>query len=640
MSVLLDALKKAAEEKKNAEKEAEKISFSDNDSISQTEIIAPIVDDPIKIKKDEKSVLSIENESTEYKAELENDSELPIFNLKIATDDVSHNESILNPSIGSNEALNVEKDSNDGLKLSLQSTMLDDEVTPKNNENPLDFDAKEFDLNSLIDSLDTDISATDNSSVSFVTLKNDSHQSPSLSIESNSVSKESIHLVNTEDVNQVYEADPTQDQRDASWNVDNLPSYTELDDPSEILDKKNSKPVNPVLLNTGNTVVEPKSKYITSSRIMVSLIVVLFFIGIGFYGMLYYQEQNDSLENSMRKYNLSKMKLSSPEELKNTKPTLESFEDPTALNIVSDKVIELGNSIKDSVQTNVIDPLTNNQSSNNLAFENVQLEEKNIEAVSDDSGNETSQSVLKKDSLKSQQTKITKPIYRTSMKTTPKHQTASSGLKDLNRNKSVENKIVLTGSIRSGLGQAYSEYESRNFTKAELLFNEVLKKEPKNINALLGLGGVSVAKGQYRTATGYYQRVLNIEPSNLYAFEAIANLSSHLDLNKSWESELNEMLTKYPNSAVLQYAKGNIAAKDNDWLLAQKHYFEAYAADTSNPDYMMNLAVSFDHLGKYTLAAEYYLKSLAYADYAKVSFDKEQVKSRLISIRQFTDRGQ
>lgn len=616
MSVLLDALKKAAEEKKNAEKQdrvgatSEKLTLNDFDDNRNEQVI----------------------EEPDNALVKESQDELPIFNLKIEPNE----REAISQKNANTQNVSLDEDSQDtDLKLEIQEEI---NTIPIDNKSDESTAQQDFDLTSLIDSLDIDENNQPDSNISLVSLQDAYKLKSDFQLETNLANNLSSKLDDETGAGLEKNVKEPSENHHSSWDIDNLPAYSDYEE-GAVEKVKKSQQVNPVLLNTGSTAVESQSKYVTSSKIMVSLLVFLLFIGIGFYGMLYYQDQNEFLENSMRKYSLSKMNLEPKQEVKSPTTSEENYEDVTALNVVSEKVIQLGNTIKDSVNSNIIEPLTINKGDNHSDFETIKLNDLNESSIDLDKPKTPIDLKISETVKVTNKTVVAR--YENSKQTrVDRNKINVSSNNSERKNELINNRIVLTGSVKSELGKAYNAYEQGNFVKAEMLFKEILAKDSKNINALLGMGGVSVAKSEYRTATSYYQRVLNIQSNNLYAFEAIANLSSQLEFNKSWETELNEMLIKYPNSAVLQYAKGNIAAKDNDWLLAQKHYFDAYAADTSNPDYMMNLAVSFDHLGKYPLAAEYYTKALAYANSANVSFDKKQVKSRLISIRQFIEKGQ
>jgi len=205
--------------------------------------------------------------------------------------------------------------------------------------------------------------------------------------------------------------------------------------------------------------------------------------------------------------------------------------------------------------------------------------------------------------------------------------------------KSGKTPVVKINKTKSLLADAYDAYRVGNYGKAAVHFQNALNSDSKNIHAYLGLGAIDVINKNYSSAVRSYEKVLSLEPNNLNALEAIANLSGLVPLNEEWERQLFTMAEIYPKSAVLQNACGNSFARKNDWLAAQQNYFNAHANMPQNPDYMVNLAVSYDHIGEYKLASQYYTQAMAYVGKTKVSFDTNQVKARLVSIRQLAMKG-
>ncbi|MDX1351529.1 MAG: tetratricopeptide repeat protein, partial [Thiomicrorhabdus sp.] len=578
--------------------------------------VAESVEPDLGVAKDNDSL----NSSSESKPD-----DLPIFNLQIDPVNGQNADEVQNP-IEEDLAIDEVPEVRLSLKGFDESNQVEDMLEGGQ--------SKDFDLDSLIDSLDVDDKPQTNSQ--NLSLSSDKHSEENkMDLKEQPVTN-SFSVDTSSDYSAINENGQMQ-ELDTSWGMENLPAYSEdTGNEKEGNNKPSSNKVNPVLLNMGNTSAKSHKKITTSSRLIVSLFVFLLFIGIGLYGMLYYQEQNENLEFSMKKYALSKMELPPSAHSDDSDSAVETHEKITPLNVVSNKVIEIGNSIKESVESNVVEPLTQ-VSQEELSTESTEKSD----SILDQSTKELSEELTSRENEASELLQKKKAVSPTSKPvravTVPpvKKVTKRSQISDIEKNR-----ILLTGSIKSDLGVAYNAYYSGDYEGAKVLFNKTLSKEPKNINALLGLGGIETAQGNYRQAINFYQKVLEIKPNNLYAFEAISNLSGHLELNKAWELELHEMALKYPNSAMLQYAKGNLYARKNDWLAAQESYFQAYVLDSKNPDYMMNLAVSFDHLGKYSMASEYYTLALAHSELTQIHFDKKLVKDRLISIRQFIIKGQ
>jgi uncharacterized protein HemY len=92
------------------------------------------------------------------------------------------------------------------------------------------------------------------------------------------------------------------------------------------------------------------------------------------------------------------------------------------------------------------------------------------------------------------------------------------------------------------------------------------------------------------------------------------------------------MLKKNPGDAHLNFALGNIYAQQKKWKLAQHSYFNAWQNDNKNADYIFNLAVSMDQLGKQKQAVGFYQDCLNQSDDGRVSFSREAVKKRITEL--------
>jgi tetratricopeptide (TPR) repeat protein len=90
--------------------------------------------------------------------------------------------------------------------------------------------------------------------------------------------------------------------------------------------------------------------------------------------------------------------------------------------------------------------------------------------------------------------------------------------------------LIQVNQTEDTLSDAYSAYEIGNLGLSQLKFSEVLSFDPKNITAMIGLGGVAASSGQYYIAMDYYQQALSIDSNSLEVYEAIAHLSPNIDL--------------------------------------------------------------------------------------------------------------
>ncbi|GAB6070821.1 hypothetical protein JCM30760_19180 [Thiomicrorhabdus hydrogeniphila] len=599
MSVLLDALKKAAEEKKAAN--------SSSGSIDALDSVAAVQETTLDEQETSSAHQDAEPEDISIPEETESqETELPLFDLKI---NEPVNEESETSALDDNSLLDSQTETN-AFTLKLASEEIKDD---ENHE-----------LVSLMDSLDEKDSTSEVQNLGL----DGSNVNPINEVDSqyNDVNEEKLSSSEK----------PVSNDEDFAWSLDKLPGYT-ADDPKNVVPNDTAYVTNPILVSGENTPPKQPNKYTTSTRVILSLVVVLLFIGIGFYGLLYYQEQNEELEFSMRKYNLTKMALPNKTDNKPNQQLAENSTTDDTFNLVSSKVDSLGNSVKESVDKNATTSVNNDEDL--IASQNTDT----VKPVNSNGDNKVGQSNLNKATkVNSSHDAVNK--IKTTKKINTYHSTKKTSKTVFNNSRNNANLdpykgVIVTSSTKSDIAKAYSAYSSGDYIEAKSLFTKILQKDPKNINAMLGMGGASVAEEEYRQAISFYQRVLDTEPNNIHAYEAIANLSGRVQLNKTWSNELENMVRKFPRSAVLQYAQGNIYAKQNDWLKAQENYFNALVADPENPDYMVNLAISFDHLGKYKLADKYYTQALGFAGNKKVSFNQTQVKNRLISIRQFIVKG-
>jgi tetratricopeptide (TPR) repeat protein len=189
--------------------------------------------------------------------------------------------------------------------------------------------------------------------------------------------------------------------------------------------------------------------------------------------------------------------------------------------------------------------------------------------------------------------------------------------------------------VNPTLMSAYEAYNAGDDASAQKLYKQVLQRDVRNVDALLGLGAIASRQGREADANGWFGKVLEIEPRNSMAQAAL--LDSNLQSNQAQgneansESRIKNMLAKHPDDASLHVALGNLYAEQNQWPAAQQAYFDAYSLQGS-ADNAFNLAVSLDQMGKPKLALPYYQRALAQAS-DKSSIDKAALEARITAIQ-------
>lgn len=187
--------------------------------------------------------------------------------------------------------------------------------------------------------------------------------------------------------------------------------------------------------------------------------------------------------------------------------------------------------------------------------------------------------------------------------------------------------------MNPAVGRAYQALTEGDLATARRDYEQVLKGEPKNTDALHGLAAISLRQGRPDAAEGYYLSILEADPKDASAQAGLIGLRNQADPLQS-ESRLKTLLAGQPDSPFLNFALGNLYARQGRWNEAQQAYFQAYSADAENPDYQFNLAVSLEQLRQSRLALQYYQGALAAAAHRPAAFDKSQAEGRIRELQQ------
>lgn len=182
--------------------------------------------------------------------------------------------------------------------------------------------------------------------------------------------------------------------------------------------------------------------------------------------------------------------------------------------------------------------------------------------------------------------------------------------------------------VHPQVASAWQAFQSGDLAAAERDYRQVLKSDPKNTDALHGLAAISLRQGEFEAAESLYLRILEADPKDANAQAGLIGLRGQADPSQS-ESRLKNLLATQPDSPTLNFALGNLYARQGRWNEAQQAYFRAYAADGENPDYQFNLAVSLDQLRQPKLALQYYQGALAAAAQRPAAFDRELAAGRV-----------
>jgi Tfp pilus assembly protein PilF len=182
-------------------------------------------------------------------------------------------------------------------------------------------------------------------------------------------------------------------------------------------------------------------------------------------------------------------------------------------------------------------------------------------------------------------------------------------------------------SIAPAVQSGYNALRSGDLAGARRHYDQALLQDPNNRDALLGAAAVALRENDGRQASSNYLRLLELDPNDPEALAGLAELRpGDLEAN---EIKLKGLARQHPDSGPVQFALGNLFARQGRWSEAQQSYFRAFNAMPDNADYAFNLGVGLDRMNQPRLAQNYYRRALELAQSSQPGFDPEAVRKRL-----------
>ena len=192
---------------------------------------------------------------------------------------------------------------------------------------------------------------------------------------------------------------------------------------------------------------------------------------------------------------------------------------------------------------------------------------------------------------------------------------------------------VPTAGVDPTLLAAYQAFSRGEYATAQQQYRQVLQSDIRNVDALLGMAAIAQRQGRDADAQGWYQKVLEIEPRNIIAQSAIVSTQANTDVIGT-ESRIKSMLAQQPEAANLHASLGNLYAEQSQWPSAQEAFFNACRFAPNNADYVFNLAISLDQMGKSNLALKQYQRALEMVNKSgATSPDKAQLEARIRALQ-------
>ncbi|MBT5330594.1 MAG: tetratricopeptide repeat protein [Porticoccaceae bacterium] len=202
---------------------------------------------------------------------------------------------------------------------------------------------------------------------------------------------------------------------------------------------------------------------------------------------------------------------------------------------------------------------------------------------------------------------------------------------------------ITTASVRSS---ELTELQSEASAAAQSGFNShareqyewLLSAEPNNHEALLGLARLDVVAGNPEAARQSYLRLIELNPADPLARAGLLSLGQGDPLSE--ESELKSLAQRYPDTAPLSFALGNLLASQGRWNEAEGAYSRALISarasgdEQLSPDYSFNLAVALEQLSRPDEAYANYVEAMELSSEVAPSFDVDLLANRIRQLGQ------
>lgn len=178
------------------------------------------------------------------------------------------------------------------------------------------------------------------------------------------------------------------------------------------------------------------------------------------------------------------------------------------------------------------------------------------------------------------------------------------------------------------IGEAFRAWQQGDYELARMKYMQANEQAPDNRDVLLGLAAVATRTGDMLQALQLYLRLVEMNPLDSVARAALISLQPGNDIVSSI-SAIKSMLADNPEQPSLHFTLGRLYAAQSNWASAQQAFFDAYRLDSANADYAYNLAVSLDRLDQSQSALDYYTVALGLADSGPAGFNRTAAADRI-----------
>jgi tetratricopeptide (TPR) repeat protein len=147
----------------------------------------------------------------------------------------------------------------------------------------------------------------------------------------------------------------------------------------------------------------------------------------------------------------------------------------------------------------------------------------------------------------------------------------------------------------------------KNYTEAYAYFRAALLQSPNVPSVLANLGYLYRLTGHYDMAEKIYQRAIDLNTSNLTAWQNLAHLYRYTDRDDLANEIVKRVSKKRASNPFFHIKKGDNAYQRKQWQQALNHYRDALKLDRSAHEVFFGLGKTYFELGNFK-RSHYYLK--------------------------------
>jgi tetratricopeptide (TPR) repeat protein len=393
------------------------------------------------------------------------------------------------------------------------------------------------------------------------------------------------------------------------WSLSKIPGYANDETPRKPVSEKKSRQWLQVM-QSGQR--QPSRRYRWLLGLLITLLVAT---SLFVFGFIYFYQSQVQLDQSLARYQLPLPEASSPVD----KPASVALADEV-VGASPDSAAGSAGQASETPQEQAAEPSS-------------ELSEANGASETADQNDEAAPTMAEAKPSELQEMETPSALTAEQSYQAPKSPSATE--EDKGNARQPQRLSIRSDGASKTLQSAYAAYQRGQWQEAKSHYQTLLRQEPENLAAMMGIAAVNVKEQAYSKAMQRYQTILRLHPGNENALAAQAALAGVFAQDPENIRQLKNWVQKWPNQPQLQAALGRYHAQNRDWLQAQSHFFKAFELVPKKADYAHNLAVSLDQLGKYRLARDHYRKALSLSESALSASQQASIRARIDVLNQF-----